>query len=280
MNNRKAINTKAIYSDLYRPDGHNYGEVKSEGGETERTSEQLEAISNLLKAYRVPKDAHIIEVGCGLGHLHQCHPNWRGFEYSSTAVKLARQLHGNSLSIFEADARQLPMPSNSVDLLFSLAALEHIPQVEKVFFEIERVLKPGGLAILGPAWNCRPWTVKKLQQRPYSELSTTEKIGKFLIPFRNNLIFRLIYSIPSRFLGEGRLLLSSKGLPLRYRNLEPDFKLWERYSHISDDDAFVSLDAHAALVYFASRKWIIESHQNFARRFSCRAEIIVVRKPA
>ena len=212
--------------------------------------------------------------------LHKCHPNWRGFEYSSTAVELAKQLHGKSLNIFEADARHLPMPSNSVDLLFSLAALEHIPQVEKAFLEIERVIKPGGLAILGPAWNCRPWTVKKLQQRPYSELAVSEKAGKFLIPLRNNLIFRLICSVPSRVIGEGRLLLSSKGVALRYRKLEPDFKLWEKYSHISDDDAFVCLDAHAALVYFASRKWTTESHPNFARRFSCRAEVIIVRKPA
>lgn len=279
MENQNSINTKKIYADVYRTDGHNYGEVQGTGRETGRTREQLEAISRLLKRYGVPKDAQVAEVGCGLGHLHHCHPNWHGFEYSSTAVKLARNLHGESLKIAEADARRLPMPSNSTDVLFSFAALEHIPEVEKAFAEIERVLKPGALAMLGPAWNCRPWTVKKLQQRPYSELSIKEKVGKFLIPIRDHLIFRLACSIPSRAAGEMRLLLGSQDLPLRYTKLEPDFSLWERYPHISDDDAFVSIDAHAALVYFASRKWIVESHSKFSRRFSCRGEIIVVRKP-
>lgn len=76
----------------------------------------------------------------------------------------------------QGDARDLPVPSGSVDFLFSFATLEHVPRVEEAFAEIDRVLAPNGLSLLCPAWNCRPWTVKKLQQRKYCELSLFDKM--------------------------------------------------------------------------------------------------------
>ena len=67
---------------------------------------------------------------------------------------------------------------------------------------------------------------KKLEQRPYSELKVTQKIGKYLIPIRNNLLFRMLTSVPSRLLREAKLLTSKNHLPLEYLKLEPDFSLW------------------------------------------------------
>ncbi len=279
------IDTKGIYAEVYKVDGHDYGRT-TEGNRYENGSWQLVIAPKLtkvmkyLRRYVVGSDARVVEIGCGLGDLNSCHPKWEGYEYSATAIELAREIHGPTLRISEADARCLPIENSAVDFLFSIETLEHVPSPEVAFSEIERVLKPSGLAMLSPAWNCRPWTVKKLQQRTYSELPISDRIGKLLIPLRNSLFFRFAVALPGRLKREALLALNRSPIALQYRNLEPDFSLWARYPHISDDDAFVSIDAHAAITYFASRGWEVLSHRSMARRLACRGEEIVVRKPS
>lgn len=44
----------------------------------------------------------------------------------------------------QADVMQLPLKSNSVDLAFSIAVLEHLPEPYQAVQELYRILKPGG----------------------------------------------------------------------------------------------------------------------------------------
>lgn len=46
------------------------------------------------------------------------------------------------------DARELPFRDESVSLIVSMDTLQHIPSVEDVFDEMQRVLKPGGLLLV------------------------------------------------------------------------------------------------------------------------------------
>jgi SAM-dependent methyltransferase len=268
---------RAFYEQVYDYDHPiNYGGDKDS---FEARNNPLRGVLGYWMAHlHIADEATVVEIGCGMGYLHVCHPNWHGIEYSSTAVKRAKEMLGISLNIEQGDARCLPLESGSVDFLFSFAALEHIPEVEGAFQEICRVLRPGGRALIGPAWNCRPWTVKKLQIRPYSDLSPLELIEKLLIPLRNNLVFRAIISVPARIWRELLYAFKCK-VPLQYKRLSPDLSLNERYPHISDDDAFVSMDAHAGLMYFLAEGWCSPSHQGFLRRIMMRGEEIVVVKP-
>jgi glycosyltransferase involved in cell wall biosynthesis/ubiquinone/menaquinone biosynthesis C-methylase UbiE len=52
------------------------------------------------------------------------------------------------LLLHHADARAIPEPDKSFDLVFSLSTLYHVPKVEQVIEEVWRVLKEGGLALL------------------------------------------------------------------------------------------------------------------------------------
>jgi SAM-dependent methyltransferase len=269
---------KRMYSETYRMVAR-HNELQNIYRNELRTP-QLDAVEHQIAANRIGPDAKVVEVGCGIGHLHRCHKNWQGFEYADTAVELAKRTYGQDLNISEADGRDLPLEANSVDFLFSYDALEHMPLVERAFAEIERVLKPGGIAYLAPAWNCRPWVVSKLDVRPYDVLSLFEKIGKLLIPLRENVLFRLLCSLPGRMKREALLLLGSGPLPLDYQPLKPNFHLWQTYERAADDDAVVSMDMHAALAYFRSRGWEVPSHPTFPKRFACRSEPILVRKPA
>jgi len=269
-----SFSTKKLYDEVYKIDGHDYGRAKLNDVSTIK----YDVVKKYLDQFHIDGNKIVLEIGCGIGRLHDCHPNWMGIEYSGTAVALAKQRFGQGLNIKEGDARSLPVESCSVDFLYSIATLEHVPAIELAFQEIERVLKPGGIAVLAPAWNARPWTVKKLQQRPYGELTPLERVGKFLIPVRENILFRMLCSFPARLSREVRISFG-RIIPLEYKELKPDFSLWDTYPHIADDDAFVSIDAHSALCYFVARKWGIISHPNRIQRSLCRHGEIVLQKP-
>jgi len=53
-----------------------------------------------------------------------------------------------NLKFHLSDANNLPFDDNSVDCVFSISVLEHIPKPHSVIDEIFRVLKPNGLFIL------------------------------------------------------------------------------------------------------------------------------------
>jgi SAM-dependent methyltransferase len=221
-------------------------------------------------------EARVLELGCGLGQLANVHPGWMGLEFSETAVARARESHPG-MPIVRGDMQAVQMPDGSVDALFSWAAIEHVPRPELVLAEVERLLVPGGVAILAPAWNCRSWTVKRLQVRAYRDLSPREALEKLTIPVRDSVAWRAALALPKRVVRELRGSVLRQRVPFDYRRLHPDFSL--DVPHITDDDAQASMDAHAALVYFASRGWDVLSHPGFLARMKARAEAVVVRKP-
>ncbi len=103
----------------------------------------------------------ILDVGCGVGQitvaLMKKYRKARviGLELAPAMVALARQrapwlrtLHG---AVAEPEA--LPLPTASCDLIFSNLALPWALDLDRVFTEFQRVLKPGGalfFSTLGP----------------------------------------------------------------------------------------------------------------------------------
>ena len=131
--------------------------------------------------------------------------------------------------------------------------------------------------MIAPAWNCRPWTVKKLEDRPYNELSLSERFGKFLIPLRELVVIRAFIALPKRLWGEFLLLTGGKQ-PLRYQTLSPRWDLIEIYGHVSDDDAVAGIDPHSAIVFFKSRGYDIVSHPTMKSRLMATHQDVIVRK--
>lgn len=89
---------------------------------------------------------------------------WRGTAYdiSQHCVDYARDvlaLHGIAPMRAEvqlADARQMPAPDESFDLLIATEIIEHVPNPAALLAEIRRVLKPGGALIASTPINL-PW---------------------------------------------------------------------------------------------------------------------------
>lgn len=223
------------------------------------------------------RQAAILEVGCGMAFLSSIHPGWHGAEYSKVAVERVKARNGHSTKIFEEDAQALSFRDETFDGIFTWAALEHVPNPHKAFTEIDRVLRKGGTALIAPAWNCRSWTVKKIEERPAHELNWIEKIEKALIPIRELLVVRAVIAFPKRLVGELKML-SATPQPLRFKKLSPRWDLIEKYGHVSDDDAVADIDIHAGICFFKSRDYEILSHNSLMKRLMARHEPVIVRK--
>ena len=111
-------------------------------------------VKEVIQRYGPPSliDRHILDVGCGAGaNLAQLQSLTRravGIDFSPHALKYAAQHHRAQLA--QADALQLPLAGQSVDVITCLDVLYHrwLPDDEAALAEYHRVLKPGGLLIL------------------------------------------------------------------------------------------------------------------------------------
>jgi SAM-dependent methyltransferase len=73
-----------------------------------------------------------------------------GVDISLDVVREAAAiLRGHRPGFARADVRALPFRDGSVDLVYSMGTIEHFPEYGVAVQEIARVLKPGGLAIVG-----------------------------------------------------------------------------------------------------------------------------------
>jgi len=83
----------------------------------------------------------------------------------------------------QSDMRDIKFPADSFDVLFSLGTIEHVPDYDRAARETYRVLKPGGMAIIGVPNKLDPflrpllvWFLDLLGKYPYSpEKSFTRK---------------------------------------------------------------------------------------------------------
>ncbi|PIP62146.1 hypothetical protein COW99_00475 [Candidatus Roizmanbacteria bacterium CG22_combo_CG10-13_8_21_14_all_38_20] len=91
-------------------------------------------------------NARILDLGCGEGLTAAIVFSRKldiGLDNHKFFAKLAKE-SGVYKKVIIGDARKIPLPNKSVDLVFSNCVIEHIGQIDKVFSEVHRVLKPGG----------------------------------------------------------------------------------------------------------------------------------------
>jgi len=98
----------------------------------------------------------VVDLGTGRGELpvlaaKQGAPRAIGVEYSASAIALARQTveaHdvADRVDVVQADARSIPVPDATADLVTMLDVVEHLApaELEAVLVEARRILRPGG----------------------------------------------------------------------------------------------------------------------------------------
>jgi SAM-dependent methyltransferase len=100
------------------------------------------------------RDKAVLEIGGALPRDHALSSGCRS--WIGTDIKESR-LHegGGGYSTQLEDATDLSFDSDRLDVVFSISALEHIPNPRKCLREVARVLKPGGyfFSTFGPIWS-------------------------------------------------------------------------------------------------------------------------------
>lgn len=207
----------------------------------------------------------VVELGCGQTKWNEIPGHYVAYDLGIAVLRNRED------SRIQGDMQRLPFRNKSIDFIFSIAAIEHVPFPELVLEEIARVLKPGGKAFLAPAWFCRPWAAKGLPVKSYGELSWPDKVAKASLVIRDHFLWRSLFILPRRLWRELRWLLTKKPLPFDYQRLHPNL---EEYV-MSDSDAFTSMDPHAAIMFFISRGFLVLPGDFFGRVLVFHVPVIV-----
>ncbi len=128
-----------------------------------------------------PKDAKIIDVGCGIGFWLaefglRGYTNITGVDLTKNALELSArrlQLLGLTASLSQQNAEEMDLPSGEYDHVNCQGVIHHTPRTEMAVSEIARILKPGGTAVISvyyrnpilrlwPLFHWSGWVLAKL----------------------------------------------------------------------------------------------------------------------
>ena len=124
---------------------------------------------------------HIVDLGCGTGVFTR-ELSARYSQAKVTGVDIAEGMiqwcrsQSKAEDYLCADAVSLPFEDNSVDLIFSNLSIQWVEDLEKLFVELNRVLKPEGLLLfttLGPD------TLKELKQS-FAKVDQHQHVNDFI----------------------------------------------------------------------------------------------------
>jgi ubiquinone/menaquinone biosynthesis C-methylase UbiE len=97
----------------------------------------------------------VLEIGCGCGseaeRFARAGAHYTAVDLTNAAVSITRrrlQLAHLDGCFVQGDAERLPFPDGSFDLVYSHGVLHHTPDTPLAIREVQRVLAPGGRAIV------------------------------------------------------------------------------------------------------------------------------------
>src|SRR6185312_7341254 len=118
--------------------------------------------------------------GYGSAQIAQVARSVIGLEYSASTVHsaMANFPRGN-LRFLQGDARAMPLPSRSFDVVVSFETIEHFDRQEEFLAEVHRVLRPGGRFVVStpdrdiysaPGMTPNPFHVKEMSRDEFVTL--------------------------------------------------------------------------------------------------------------
>jgi len=131
----------------------------------------------------------------------------------------------------------MPFPDATFDALWSIWVLEHIPNPERALAEMRRIMKPGGVMFLMPAFEVSRFAGRGYEVRPYAELSLIGKAAKAIIPVIRSAAARYLYYHQVRALRSIGARIGSGPPALHFIRLSSDYEhYWQ-----ADADATTSV---------------------------------------
>jgi ubiquinone/menaquinone biosynthesis C-methylase UbiE len=100
----------------------------------------------------------ILDIGCGGGmninRMAQSAKKVYGVDYSIESVNLSKEVNQDLIregrvEVHEGNVMDLPFEDNSFDIVTAFETVYFWPDIVKSFGEVKRVLKPGGMFLIG-----------------------------------------------------------------------------------------------------------------------------------
>jgi dolichol-phosphate mannosyltransferase len=99
----------------------------------------------------------VLDIGCGSSVIIQSLNNAVGMDISIGKLRFLRR---RGIELVRGSAFALPYRNGAFDCLINSQVIEHIPYDDVLFSEMERVLRPGGLLIIGtPDYDTLGWRI-------------------------------------------------------------------------------------------------------------------------
>jgi len=136
----------------------------------------------------------ILDVGCGSSRILRDLENCVGFDIVRRKLRYMRRY---DKPVVEGTAFALPFSDAAFDSVVCSEVIEHIPEGPEPFLEMRRVLKPGGLLVLGtPDYGRRLWRIiERVYERTvpggYAAEHTTHYTQQSLTELVQGLGFRV-----------------------------------------------------------------------------------------
>jgi dolichol-phosphate mannosyltransferase len=127
--------------------------------------------------------AAVLDIGCGTSMVIMALPEAVGLE---VAFKKLRYLRRLGRLLVQGVLKRLPFPSRSFDQVICSEVIEHIPIADISFEEMARVLRPGGVLVIGTpdygtwTWPAIEWLYKLVMPGGYADEHVTHFTEKSL----------------------------------------------------------------------------------------------------
>lgn len=95
----------------------------------------------------------VLEIGCGVGaparYLDGRYQQYIGLDHSAQMVRAARDFNGGNerATFIAANARQMPLLPQTADLILSIGAIHHMPELDALMQHLCTIAKPGATLI-------------------------------------------------------------------------------------------------------------------------------------
>jgi SAM-dependent methyltransferase len=155
-------------------------------------------LSKYVFASRFAKDKDILEVGCGTGYgasylLNKAAGSVIAGDYAEVGLKLgAANFSKDKLAFIRLDGEQLPLATDSFDLVISFGVVDHLGNPEAYVSECWRVLRPGGLFICSATNRklIRPFFARRPIDLWHKTEFTAEELSLLISKYYSNIEIR------------------------------------------------------------------------------------------
>ncbi len=115
--------------------------------------EQINDYVELFSPFVSFADKSVLELGSNKGYLLNSflqHKKFEaiGAEIDPEALRYARENYGENIKFVQTTPNSIPLPDNSVDVIYTIDTVEHLSDPCEIFAECLRVLRPGGTFLI------------------------------------------------------------------------------------------------------------------------------------